>query len=215
MSNTLTYHTSIGSFFSNVDPVPGTPISTTPEIDDVSAYVKFSYRLPQGFSVFIPDFDPGDGSDPANASISFPDRVARLMDGKLCTIEVGDPEGVELVSNSAILGLASRGISDLFIDVAFFNVTVAANQLGTLDNFSYIAPTDTTGVDLTSPTLVRHQYGGTLPIVPVTLTTGVPPTHYNSAGTKGQTETDGTHLYICYATNLWRRTTITWDAATW
>lgn len=167
MSNTLTYHSVTGSFYSNVDPIPGTPISTTPQIDQVGAYVKFSYRLPSGFSVLIDDFDPGDGNGPVGmSSVQFPDRVARLMNGQLCTIEIGDPEGVEIVSNTSILGLADQGITGLYVDVAFFNVTAAANEAGNLQNFAYLAPVDGTPICLTDPLLTKYQYGGTTPYIP-------------------------------------------------
>lgn len=34
------------------------------------------------------------------------------------------------------------------------------------------------------------------------------PATSTSAGTKGQIATDGTYLYVCYATNQWKRVTL-------
>jgi hypothetical protein len=86
----------------------------------------------------------------ADTAIAIAPLTAGIVDGVLCTIDPSDTPGLELTSNSAALGL---GV-DLIYDVTFTNI-IYNNTAGTLASFAFTAPTDSSPVCITDPTLVR------------------------------------------------------------
>jgi hypothetical protein len=93
----------------------------------------------------------------ADTSISIPPRQARIMNGVLSTIDYVDTPGLYLTSDSPVLGLPAA-YEPLIYDVAFSAVTFNnSNQV--LGNYAFQAPTDTTPVDLTDPTLAILNWG--------------------------------------------------------
>jgi hypothetical protein len=88
-----------------------------------------------------------------NAAVSLPPLTARIANGVLSTIDYVDTPGFQLASNIAQLNLGGP----LIYDVSFSNVTFnGASQY--LAPFAFTAPTDTTPVCLTSPTLDLLPY---------------------------------------------------------
>lgn len=92
-----------------------------------------------------------------DTAVAIPARNGRIWNGTLSTIDVTDTPGVELVANSAPLGLAGRGISSLIYDVQYSNVTYAKGPQ-TLTNFAFTAPVDSTPICITDPALLRLDY---------------------------------------------------------
>lgn len=91
----------------------------------------------------------------ANTGLAIAPVLARIYEGELQTINQAGTPGVSLLSNSAPLGLTS-----LIYDVSFTQV-VYASKIQNLTNFAFTAPTDTTPIDLGSPTLTRLPYNPT------------------------------------------------------
>jgi hypothetical protein len=91
----------------------------------------------------------------ANTALAIAPITARIYEGELQTINQAGTPGVSLLSNSTALGLSS-----LIYDVAFTQV-VYASKIQNLTNFAFTAPTDTTPIDLASPTLTRLPYNPT------------------------------------------------------
>lgn len=260
MSTTLSYFTVSGDFQA-VDDVMVQSTTSVPDIDSVSALVKFTPRLPQGFQAFIGDYQvsqntnnkqtitligaitggtyalefagvwtatplapgatattvqtalralstigsgnvnvtgptggpyavefvgalanqtlpqiladyselttssgsagvqvvmlqPGSVSRVAPTGISIPARQGRIWtNGRLCSINVVDSPGVELLPNLLALGLGS----DLIYDVSF-----SAVRFNGIDQviapYAFAAPVDTTGVCITDPALEKLPY---------------------------------------------------------
>lgn len=96
------------------------------------------------------------GTNTAEASANTGEAIAtvtaRILQGELQTIDRTDTTGLQLLANTAVLGLES-----LIYDVSFTNV-VYANAGQTLKNFAFTAPTSATTIDLTDPTLTRLAY---------------------------------------------------------
>jgi hypothetical protein len=160
---TLTYFTVTGYWYDVEQPDPGNT-SIQPLLLDVNAYVDFIPRLPKGFAVLVAGLDHGD-STTGDTFVPIAPITGRLMNGALTSIAIGDPVGVELLSNSSALNLASQltalawGTTTLIYDVRFRNVTFGgATQV--LNNFAFTAPVDTTAVNLTSAGLTRLPYAG-------------------------------------------------------
>lgn len=92
-------------------------------------------------------------------AIAFPPRKARIWEGMLCTINVEDTPGVDLVANSAALKLYEQGVDQLIYDVQFSSVVYAEGSR-TLRNFAFVAPYDSTPVVLSSLALPKLDYKG-------------------------------------------------------
>lgn len=91
----------------------------------------------------------------ADTAIALAAITGRIVNGQLCSIDRADSPGVALTANSAVL--QGDTWTDLYYDVSFTDVKFnGASQF--LAPFSFIAPTDSTPVCLTSPALVRHLY---------------------------------------------------------
>lgn len=158
MPNTLVYFAVTGHARDVEQPLPsGTVI--TPQVDDVSGYVDFFpgdqfEAMASGVETYVTDLDLGGGVS-ADTVLPIAPITGRFINGNLCTIAIGDPEGVALLANSAFLNLANP----LYYHVRFRNVTYGG-ALQRLSNFAFLAPVDATGVLLSSTTLTRVPYGG-------------------------------------------------------
>lgn len=158
MPNTLVYFTVTGHARDVEQPLPsGSTI--TPQVDDVSGYVDFfpgdQFEAKQtGLECYASDLDLGGGVH-ADTVLPVAPITGRLINGNLCTIAIGDPQGVALLANSAFLNLDSA----LYYHVRFRNVTYGG-ALQRLSNFAFAAPPTATGVLLSSTTLARVPYGG-------------------------------------------------------
>jgi hypothetical protein len=91
----------------------------------------------------------------ANTTLAIAPVQARIYDGELQTIDQADTPNIQLLANTAILGL-----STLIYDVAFTDV-VYASEAQVLSNFAFTAPTTNTTVDLSDPALTRLEYNPT------------------------------------------------------
>jgi hypothetical protein len=155
MTNSLTYFRVDGSWRDIEQPIPGNTGSIAPQENDVSAYVDFFPGLQKsavetGLTFLAPNYETFGDTEVALAPIT-----ARAMNGVLCSITKTDPVGAQLVSNAAWMGL---GV-DLFYHVRYRNVTYGG-ALQRFSSFAFKAPTDGTGVRITSTTLQRYDYCG-------------------------------------------------------
>jgi hypothetical protein len=100
---------------------------------------------------------PGSTARNANTGIVIPTRQGRIWAGQLSSIDVNDSPNVDLVANDPQLNLIEQNISSLIYDVNFTQVQYNSTQ-GTLTNFAFAAPPDTTPVNLTNPTFPRLTY---------------------------------------------------------
>lgn len=154
MPNSLTFFRVDGTYIDVEQPVPGDTV-ITPAISNVYAYVDFfpgteMKAISSGLSLTVPDYETYGDTDIQLAPIT-----ARLLDKRLCTIAKTDPEGVELVADSAWMNLDDP----LFYHVRFRNVTYGGALQG-ISNFAFAASSDSTPIVLTSPTLTRYAYRG-------------------------------------------------------
>lgn len=88
----------------------------------------------------------------ANTALAIAPVQARIYLGELQTIDQANTPNIQLLANSAVLGL-----STLIYDVSFTNV-VYASAAQVLSNFAFTAPTTSTTIDLGDPTLTRLAY---------------------------------------------------------
>jgi hypothetical protein len=100
---------------------------------------------------------PGTTSRNANTGVIIPTRQGRIWAGQLSSIDVADSIGVDLISNDPNLNLIEQSISSLIYDINFTQVQYNST-LGTLTNFAFTAPPDTTPINLTNPTFPRLPY---------------------------------------------------------
>lgn len=145
----LEYFTVNGYFFDVQQPLAG-GTTGTPQFSVMSGFVTFTPRLPT--TIYVANLDTGTGGH--DTALAVTPIVGQIISGELCSIDIPDTPGVQLLSNTANLGLAALNISDLVYDVAFSSI-VYAHEGFTLSNFAFVAPTDTTPVDLTDPALTR------------------------------------------------------------
>lgn len=155
MTNTLTYFRVDGSWRDVEQPIPSSAGSIAPQIDDVSAYVDFfpgtqANADVQGFTFLADNYATYGDTEIAIAPIT-----GRTIDALLCSITVGDPNGVELVADSSWMDLDEP----LFYHVRYRNVTYGG-ALQRFSNFAFQAPPDSTGVRITSKTLTKFPYRG-------------------------------------------------------
>ena len=154
MTNSLVYFTATGAWRDVEQPIPANGL-IAPQIDDVSAYVDFfpgteKLAVETGFTLYVPDYETYGDTELSLAPIT-----GRTMNGKLCTVAVGDPVGVQLVSGAPWMDFGEP----LYYHVRFRNVTYGG-ALQRLSNFAFQAPTDSTPVHLTSVALTRTEYRG-------------------------------------------------------
>lgn len=159
MTNSLTFFQVDGAWRDVQEHIPSDVGDIDPQVDDVSAYIDFfpgteKTVLAGGLTLYVPDYETYGDTELSIAPIT-----GRTINGKLCTIAVGDPVGVKLVADSAWLGMQAQMDDDLFYHVRYRNVTYDS-VLQRLPQFAFKAPTTNTAVRLTSPTLVRYDYRG-------------------------------------------------------
>jgi hypothetical protein len=156
--NELTWFTVIGSVYDVQNPDPD-QTSIVPELLEVSGFIDFfpgnqTGPFPAGFAPVVPALDHGDGTY-GDTLVPIAPITARLMHGQVCTIAASDPQGIDLLANTAILGLTEP----LFYHVRWRNVTFGGT-IAAISNFAFQAPTGAATIDLTSPTLTTYEYGG-------------------------------------------------------
>lgn len=143
-ATTLTYFTVTGDWRSNEDPQVSST-NNTPQVMPVSGFVEFQARLPKGFALHVASFDVGGvGRDTA---ILLAPRRARIWEGRLCTINAADTPGVQLVANTAELGLTDPLIYDVTFSSIRYNGT---DQM--IQNFAFQAPTSGGTICITDAT---------------------------------------------------------------
>lgn len=134
--------------------------STRPQLLDVSAFIDFfpgtsNSVFNDGFALEISNLDHGDGTS-GMTMVPLAPITARMINGALCAIAIGDPVGEQLLANSPILGLAHP----LYYHTRFRNVTYggAVQQIAP---FAWMAPTGQEAISnlVASPS----GSGGTLP----------------------------------------------------
>lgn len=114
---------------------------------------KLTGAVGNNFKVVTANTVYGSTARRAPAGVVIASRRARLWQGRLCSIDVADTPGVELVANDPLLNLAANGIDKLVYDVDFTDV-VWAGKPGALKNFAFTAPgPDVDDVFLTDPAL--------------------------------------------------------------
>lgn len=156
--NELTWFTVYGYVYDIEQPNPaGTTIQ--PFVNNVSAYIDFfpGYEtevFPAGFAVLVADLDHGDGTS-GDTMVPIAPITARLTNGAVTSIVVGDPIGVELLADTPILNLDGP----LFYHVRWRNVTYGGAPQA-ISNFAFQAPTFNTNLSITSPALVTYPYYG-------------------------------------------------------
>lgn len=106
-----------------------------------------------GTSVTPPTTNTAEAS--ANTSLAIAPQTGRILQGELQTIDRTDAQNMQLIANTAALGLET-----LIYDVSFTNVVY--NSAGqTIKNFAFTAPTTATTIDLSDPTLTKLAYNPT------------------------------------------------------
>jgi hypothetical protein len=144
----LTFFEVTGNFYATADPSVSGNLNA-PVVQTVNALVTFTPRLPRGQT-----FEVGD------TVVSLSPLAAQIADGVLSTIDYSDAPGIELVSNSEALGL-----DELIYDVTFTQVNYnGACQYSA--PFAFVAPTDSTPVDLADVTKLPWQPPSNVDYVP-------------------------------------------------
>lgn len=137
--------------------------SIDPLILNVNAYVNFypgdqNGAFPAGFAAQVQNFDPtgvGTAGTGVNVELPLAPITGRLMNGKLCTVAIGDPVGVGLLCGSTFLNLESP----LFYHVQFTDVDYGG-ALQALDNFAFQAPATPGTLDLFATGTTHFPYLG-------------------------------------------------------
>lgn len=138
--------------------------SNTLTLNTISATITFWPRLPNGFTAFVENLDLQSSPETSgNTAVAIAPVQASIVGGVLVSNVIGDTPGVQLLSNSASLNLASQNIPALYYDIQFNNV-VFSGVGQALENWAFIASTDSTAICLTSPGLERYAYSGPLQV---------------------------------------------------
>jgi len=160
MTTELTYFTATGHWYNIESASPGGTTSNL-QFQVISGFVQFYPRLPTGWTAHIADLDLGD-EGVADTDLAIAPILGRIYQGRLSTIDRADTEGVQLLANSSAISSQIALINDnvgLVYDVAFSEVVYASAQRH-LSNFAFRAPTDSSAICLTDPTLTRLEYLG-------------------------------------------------------
>lgn len=157
MANQLSWLTVTGYVY-DVEQQNPNASSITPELMQVFAYVDFfpgtqASVFPTGFTAFVANLDHLDGTS-GDTEVPLAPITARLMNGTLSTIAMGDPPGVELLANTSILNLANP----LYYHTRWRNVTFGGATQA-ISNFAWQA---TTSTPVTGLTATPHTTGGTI-----------------------------------------------------
>lgn len=149
----LTYFTVTGAWYDVEAPLTSGSTNAL-QYQVVSAFVTFTPRLKAGTQIYVSNLDDGTGTGVSTA-LEIAPVTARIYQGQLATINQADTPGIQLLANTAILGLTS-----LIYDVSFTNV-VYAGHAQTLQNFAFTAPTTAGTLSITDPSLTRLTYDPT------------------------------------------------------
>lgn len=154
MTNSLVYFRVDGSWRDVEEHIPD-ETGIAPQLDDVSAYVDFfpgteTDAVVQGLTFFAANYETFGDTEVALAPIT-----GRSINARLCTIAVGDPQGIELVAAAPWMDLDEP----LFYHVRYRNVTYGG-ALQRFTPFAFRAPVDGAGVRITSKALARFPYRG-------------------------------------------------------
>jgi hypothetical protein len=123
----------------------------------ITALTSDGHLLTPTTTITITITTPGTTARAPNTGIVIPQRTGRIWAGQLSSIDVADSVGVDLIANDPNLNLYDQGISTLIYDVMFTQVQYNST-LGTLANFAFTAPSDTTAVCLTDPDFIRLPF---------------------------------------------------------
>jgi hypothetical protein len=166
LTTELTYFTVTGYYYDVESPLVSGSTNADQFLGLTGGDITFTPRVPTGFGVEIATLDLCSGQTgstwvglpPINARI-YPTVIAGQTVWQLATINPPDTPGIQLLSNSSPIStyLTAQGITSLIYDVSFTQVTFAgASQQ--IQNFAFTAPTDTTPICITDPTLTRLPY---------------------------------------------------------
>src|ERR1700757_1239510 len=139
--------------------------NTQPTVNTVSGFVTIYPRIPAGSILYISNFDltqTQGGSGSAATALALPAIQCRILSGVLQTIDRDNAPTIQLVANTSIISTAliNQGLvatGDLYYDVQYTYVTYAAAPQQIV-NFGFLAPTSSTTISLTDPTLTRYPY---------------------------------------------------------
>jgi hypothetical protein len=114
------------------------------------ATVVFYPRVPRGFTILISDLDLGNDTSGSSA-LAFPPIPVPTAGGVLSyqLLSFSTPVSTQFAA-------ATPAISELIYDVQFTQTTLGFQ----INNFAFVAPTGTTPVNITDPSLTRLPYGG-------------------------------------------------------
>ena len=93
--NSLTYFPVYGHWDLVDDPFPG-GTGSAPRTLDFSAFVTFHARVPGDFVLYVSQLSDPDGAE--DTGVELAPITGRIVGGDLCTINVSDTEGVQLVA---------------------------------------------------------------------------------------------------------------------
>ena len=174
MSNELTFFPITGFYYDIQNPDPSSSSNAPVFTGMTGAFITFTPRVPDGFTVLVSDLDLGSGNTGSTA-IALPaitGRVSAVVAGgeggtvwELCAINTVDSVGIELLANTSIIStyLAAQNVpntqqaGDLIYDVSFTQVTYAGlNQM--INNFAFVAPTSNTSICITDPSFETIPY---------------------------------------------------------
>jgi hypothetical protein len=170
MTTELTYFTAQGFYYDIQSANPSSTTNTPVFAGITGGFLTFTPRVPPGFTVWITDLDLGSGNT-GSVAVALPAITGRVMSTpagteggfvwELCTINVADTPGIQLLANSSPIStyLTAQGIQNgnLIYDVSFSQVTYDSG-LQTISSFAFVAPTSATTVVLTDPSFQTIPY---------------------------------------------------------
>lgn len=156
--NNLSYFTVFGHWDQIDDAAPG-GTSSALRVLNFSAFVHFHPRIPSDFVLYLSSLSDPEG--PEDTGVELSPIVGRIVGGDLCTINMNDTEGVQLVAATPLVlnALQQQGIDDLIYDVQFTDVMMNG-QPQNIRNFGFAASRSTSAITITSPGLERLEYRG-------------------------------------------------------
>ena len=158
-----------------------------------------------GTVTFTPLFNVGEATKTASAVLVLQPVLAVIKDGVLSR---NGAAGCKLVANTSDLNL-----EELFYRVTFFGLRAVNGEEILLNAFDFLAPSAAVTVDMAvlNPVAGAPALGRPSSSVTGTVVSAAVPATATSAGTVGQVAYNSTHIYICTATNTWRRAALgTW-----
>lgn len=124
---------------------------TDPDIQQISGLIQFTPRLPKGTTLYTATFPVDTTSDRPTAVVLAP-VLARIWDGRLCTIDRNDTPDIKLTCNDPAFNL------DELVYDAIYSHVIYNEAPQELQPFAFTAPPTTTTVCITDPTFPRLPY---------------------------------------------------------